>query len=171
MPIDTKPAFPDQTALMTTLYRLEGLADAIFAVAETGATEAIAEGALFGVQSALKRDLAELREAASGEEIIIAAPATGSGAPALAALIERHQTAIAVLDADTNPEAPLDLIAAKDAALHEIASLPVDDATLLVKLHHMMTDQKRRYGPMWNSSDADEIMAALELHFTGEMTI
>ncbi|OAI30986.1 hypothetical protein A1351_06765 [Methylosinus sp. R-45379] len=71
---------------MATLYRLEGLADAIFAVAETGATEVIAEGAMFGIQSALKRDLTDLREAASGWDIVVAAPAPVAAAPAASTL-------------------------------------------------------------------------------------
>lgn len=71
MPADKKLAFPDQKSLTSALYRISGLVDAVFAISETNAAEQIADGAMDGVQSALKREVEDLLEAAEAGEIIV----------------------------------------------------------------------------------------------------
>ncbi|WP_159726157.1 hypothetical protein [Methylosinus sp. Ce-a6] len=71
MPTETKPAFADQDDLTTSLYRMSGLVDAIYAVGDTNASTQIAEGGLRGIHSALERDIAALIDAAEAGEIIV----------------------------------------------------------------------------------------------------
>lgn len=77
MPTDKKPVFADQQRLVSSLYRISGLVDAIYAVNDTSANDQIADGAMNGIRSALERDVADLLTAAEAGDIIVSA---GKGA-------------------------------------------------------------------------------------------
>lgn len=97
-----EPIFADRNELIDSLRRLCGLVDAIFAIAETCADDEIAEEALYGVQSALKRESEEILATARRGNILlasvaVAAPQEAAGAArvddSVLAAIERHRHA------------------------------------------------------------------------------
>ncbi|ATQ67709.1 MULTISPECIES: hypothetical protein [Methylosinus] len=104
-------------------------------------------------------------------ESILRSPAwTPALADPLLTAIERHKAAVRAVAAYPGPgDLPSALTAEEDAASRELAAVPCGES-FPVKLRYMLADQKRRWGPLWRIRGAPEIMAAIELHVSGEIT-